>query len=231
MKLKNIIENIILCALFCAVLGGFYALSLSIRAPFATSAAFAAKKLDLTEATRSIHKVLFSPRDDVKQLLIGLIDSERLRIDIASFRFTDIDLATALIRAAKRGVKIFMVSDRSCPDYHYSKIPQLAQQKAIAVRLFPPRRDMQRDRVALMHNKFMIFHRNLQGRSIVATGSYNYTKSASNLNQENVVVFDDTSAVDAYKNQFVSLFDRSEQFKKEHKANGIFDCILKPVVA
>jgi len=58
-----------------------------------------------------------------------------------------------------------------------------------------------------MHNKFAIID-----RAIVLTGSYNWTVSASNSNQENILIIESKYVVNNYQNEFNKLWN-SNQFK------------------
>ncbi len=58
-----------------------------------------------------------------------------------------------------------------------------------------------------MHNKFAIID-----SGVVITGSYNWTISASNNNQENLLIIESKLVVDNYKNEFNKLWN-SKNFK------------------
>ena len=53
-----------------------------------------------------------------------------------------------------------------------------------------------------MHHKFCIVD-----KEILLTGSYNWTKSAADRNQENLLVTEDPKMVKAYLNEFEKLWD------------------------
>ncbi len=55
----------------------------------------------------------YSPEENLEALDVGLIDHARSRIDIAMYAFTDRPIAEALVRAAKRGVRIRIYRDRT----------------------------------------------------------------------------------------------------------------------
>ena len=54
---------------------------------------------------------------------------------------------------------------------------------------------------AHMHHKFMIVD-----RSIVLTGSYNWTRSAATRNAENLVVIDDVETASQFTNEFERIW-------------------------
>lgn len=57
----------------------------------------------------------------------------------------------------------------------------------------------------IMHHKFVVID-----SRVVVTGSYNYTRSATQVNDENVVVLYDPSIAEAYEAAFSRLWDRAE---------------------
>jgi phosphatidylserine/phosphatidylglycerophosphate/cardiolipin synthase-like enzyme len=158
-----------------------------------------------------IHKALFAPDDDIKQVLLGLIQQEKQAILIAAFSFTDTDLALALIDAHKRGVTITIVMERSNSEGHYSKIPQL-RSTGINLFLYPKVAELSKAAApGIMHNKFMVFSDTINHKAVLWTGSFNFTKSASQINQENVLIVDDPSLIQAYQNHFDILEQRCDQ--------------------
>lgn len=165
-----------------------------------------------TLGKNTICKPIFEGKE-IKQTLLGLIELEQESIQIASFRFTDTDIAHALEEASKkRNIKVTIVSDAECPASPNSKIPQLAKIQNIAIQLFPKPSAVRRDFRPLMHDKFMIFNRNFAHKAIVVTGSFNYTKKASETNKENIVVIDHPAAVESYRQEFQHLYAQSAPF-------------------
>ncbi|MGC8529912.1 MAG: phospholipase D-like domain-containing protein [Leptospirillia bacterium] len=55
----------------------------------------------------------YSPEENLEAIDIGLIDHAKSRIDIAMYAFTDRRIASALVRAARRGVRIRIYRDRT----------------------------------------------------------------------------------------------------------------------
>ena len=143
-----------------------------------------------------VKKALFSPDDSIKKVLIGLIHAEQEHIYVAIFSLTDIEIVQALIQAHHRGVAVEIVADTSCLKYSGSKIVKL-HEAGINVRNFPTE-----DSKALMHNKFVVFTKNLNNQPILWTGSFNFTYSASRFNQENVLILQDADLAQDYINHF-----------------------------
>jgi len=109
--------------------------------------------------------------------------------------FTDKEIALPLIDAQKRGVKVRVYLDRSQIESTYS-VSRLLVQKGIKVRISTNN--------YIMHNKFAIIDNRL-----LLIGSYNWTFSANNRNDENLIVIDDPEVIARYQNQFEKIwFDK-----------------------
>ena len=71
-----------------------------------------------------------------------------------------------------------------------------------------------------MHNKFVIIDNRL-----LLTGSYNWTFSANNRNDENLLIIDDPEIIEIFQNQFINLWtnkyslERTRQLYKTAKVD------------
>jgi phosphatidylserine/phosphatidylglycerophosphate/cardiolipin synthase-like enzyme len=54
----------------------------------------------------------------------------------------------------------------------------------------------------LMHHKFAIFKDNINHKSLVSNGSFNFT---DNANEENIMIFDNSILIEEFKKQFDRL--------------------------
>ncbi|MBI2345274.1 hypothetical protein HYV10_04375 [Candidatus Dependentiae bacterium] len=160
----------------------------------------------------SLCTVYFTPRDDVKNILIGLINEEKRSIDCAMYMFTEKSIAQAMLQAYLRGVKIRIILDPISMDEKYGKglflknngISVCVYNSCSTRTFFEP----------IMHHKFFIFGLNsLLQRSLVWTGSYNCTSSASRLHEENVIVTDDMSAISEYQKCFIAMLNRFDTIR------------------
>ncbi len=156
----------------------------------------------------SVAKAYFSPEDDLRTLLIDLIETERSRIIFAMYTFTDKHIAQALIAATKRGVQVEGIVDRSYGQSRYSKVCMLANAQ-LPVYVYQTASDERQ--AGLMHNKFCVFEHNIGGKSLVWTGSFNFTNRATCKNQENVVIVDDSTIVRSFTQYFARLKRHSLQ--------------------
>lgn len=153
----------------------------------------------------------FAPDDNLQKLIISYIDQEKEQIDIAIYSFTNKHIADALIKAYNRGVTIRIVTDPSWLNDQFSKIHML-QKHGVPIYLYNAHHNKKGGNSRnLMHNKFMIFRKNKEGKSYIWTGSYNFTRAATMSNQENVVIISKYSVVKQYQSQFERLIARCKQ--------------------
>jgi len=156
----------------------------------------------------SFKYALFSPDDDLQKMLVQLIDQEKEYILIAVFSFTNSIIAQALVNAKKRGVKVEIVTDISCVRDKFNKINFL-KENGIKVYVYNPRNMTVLNNI--MHNKFVLFGKNIEGKPLLWTGSFNFTKSAQMNNQENVLILDEIHLIERYQKQFAILKERVAQ--------------------
>jgi phosphatidylserine/phosphatidylglycerophosphate/cardiolipin synthase-like enzyme len=112
---------------------------------------------------------------------------------VAVFEFNAAPLWRALNRAAKRGVRVRLVTNADT---------SLAPAKGFRmdIRVLRGRRP----RSGIMHHKFAIFD-----QLRVATGSYNWSRGAAHANHENVLIEDDRAVVRAYRRHFNDLWTQA----------------------
>ncbi len=138
-------------------------------------------------------EAFFSPHDNIPNRIVHMIDRTSKRLDICVFTITDNRIADALIEAAGRRVAVRIVTDNEKSEDLGSDIVRLGR-AGIAIRI---------DRSeSHMHHKFALFD-----RDIVLTGSYNWTRSAADQNQENVIVTRDRRLARPFEREFERLWE------------------------
>jgi cardiolipin hydrolase len=142
----------------------------------------------------SLHQVCFSPGPACVERIASLFDSCRQSAEVCVFTITDDRISSAILRAHERGVSVRIITDNAKSTDQGSDIDDL-ETAGIAVAVD--------DSAAHMHHKFAIFD-----DDIVATGSFNWTRSAADENQENLVVLDDTGVVRRFRTEFEALWRR-----------------------
>lgn len=153
----------------------------------------------------SYKQAFFSPDDDLESILIKLINAEERSIRVAVFSFTNGDIAQALIAAHERGIPVEIITDISCLRDKFNKIETL-KNAGIKVWIYNPNHTGILNNI--MHNKFVLFEKNVGGKSLLWTGSFNFTKSAKINNQENVIIVDEMRLIERYTKQFALLKQR-----------------------
>ena len=169
--------------------------------------------LTLTLCLSSLAKteVYFSLSDNPQKAIIENINQAEAFINIAMYIFTDKEIALPLINAQKRGAKVRVYLDKSQIESSYS-ISRLLVQKGIKVRISSNN--------YIMHHKFAIIDNRL-----LLTGSYNWTFSANNRNDENLMVIDDSEIIEIFLNQFINLWtnkyslERTKELFNKAKVN------------
>lgn len=145
----------------------------------------------------------FSPSQSAMQSVLDVVKNAKNTLDVEAYSFTSKPIATALIDAHKRGVKVRVVADAKANNSKYSAVTYLANNH-IEVRL--------NDRYAIMHNKVMI-----ADDHTVQTGSMNYTASADTRNAENSIVLHRVPTVAAqYQKEFNRLWAESTPIKPNY---------------
>jgi len=167
--------------------------------------------ITISISTLAKTEVYFSLSDNPQKAIIKNINQAEAFINIAMYTFTDKEILLSLINAQEQGVKVRVYLDRSQIASTYS-ISRLLVQKGIKVRISTNN--------YIMHNKFAIIDNRL-----LLTGSYNWTASANNRNDENLMAIDDPEIIEIFQNQFVNLWtnkynsERTKELFSKAKVN------------
>jgi phosphatidylserine/phosphatidylglycerophosphate/cardiolipin synthase-like enzyme len=142
--------------------------------------------------TAIVNSAHFSPGDDCRRKLLDLCVSARQSIDVSVFTIADDRLVDAILAAHQRGIDVRIITDNDKARDEGSDIFYMMD-RGIEVRMD--------NAVSHMHHKFAIIDR----RTLV-NGSFNWTRSASDYNQENILVTDESKLVSAYIKEFEDLW-------------------------
>ncbi len=138
-------------------------------------------------------EVYFSPDDGVDEHLIDLIQSAEQSIYFMAFSFTSDSIAEAILERAQNGVIVAGVLEESQVESNIGSDYDRFRQAGLDIRLDGNPRNM--------HHKVIIFD-----EKTVVTGSYNFSNSAENVNDENVLVFYDPQISDLFITEFERIF-------------------------
>ena len=133
-------------------------------------------------------QVLFSPEDGVMSYVISYIQEAQDSIRFMAFAFTDYPLADAMRTRASAGVDVSGIFERVGSDTEYAELRTLWC-SGVPVRLD--------GNSSFMHHKLIIID-----DRIVITGSLNFSTSADEDNNENVIIIENPEIAALYLHEF-----------------------------
>jgi hypothetical protein len=160
-------------------------------------------------------QVFFSPNGGARSAILKELENANKEINVAMYILTDRELSNALISAKERGVMVKVLLDgKSAEEIGYSKHHFLSERN-VYVKLDNTHKSYGNKYEGIMHNKFAI----VDNKTLI-TGSYNWTHSAEELNEENLLIIkDDTSLIRKYTDEFIKLWNRGNVAHEPVKLN------------
>ena len=150
-------------------------------------------------------QVLFSAEDNAVSNLIALVADAQSSIRFLAFSFTDYPLAQAMIDRAKVGVDVRGVFETFGSNGTRSEL------RTFWCAGLPVRQD---GNGSFLHHKVIVID-----NSIVVTGSLNFSSSADEDNEENVIILDNPEIAALYLQEFDKLWDQANEVE-----TGAFTC-------
>ncbi|MBL8062976.1 MAG: hypothetical protein JNK32_08165 [Anaerolineales bacterium] len=150
-------------------------------------------------------QVIFSPEDNAVSNLIALVNDAQASIRFLAFSFTDYPLAQAMIARAQAGVDVQGVFETFGSNSPRSELKTLWC-AGLQVR--------QDGNGSFLHDKVIVID-----NSIVVTGSLNFSSSADEENEENVVIIDNPEIAALYLAEYERLWGQAMSV-----AAGAFTC-------
>ncbi|MBE3596320.1 MAG: phospholipase D family protein [Hydrogenibacillus sp.] len=135
------------------------------------------------------------------QAVIGVMDSAEHSLDIAIYALTKDDIVQAIRRAKARGVRVRVITD-------FGQTQGKAQNAAIRALIQDGIPVKVNSHDGLMHLKLTI-----ADGSRAAVGSFNYSKAASTVNDEVVVLLSDEGAVRQMADTFERMWNDERHFR------------------
>ena len=143
-------------------------------------------------SAEEIAEVHFSPGNNCRHRIQELLRHATSNVDICVFTITDDRITDAITDAHSRGVRVRVISDN---DKAHDPGSDLSRLKRLGL---PVACDQTPDH---MHHKFAVFD-----STLVVSGSYNWTRSAAERNEENIVVSGDLRLVSSFQRRFDQLW-------------------------
>lgn len=147
------------------------------------------KKIKLMNGEISTY---FTPDENYQKVILDYINNAEKEIKVMIFTFTDSNIAQALADAYKRGVDVKVITETFQAGSRWSVYG-----------------DFQNEFPLILDKNYKTFHHKLLliDDKHILTGSYNFTKSALENNDENAVIISDNEDIyEAYENEFDILW-------------------------
>jgi phosphatidylserine/phosphatidylglycerophosphate/cardiolipin synthase-like enzyme len=139
-------------------------------------------------------RAYFSPGEACLSAILGQLGRARSTLDICVFTITDDRIARAILDAhARKGVRVRVITDN---DKQYDGGSDIERLRGAGIALKVDESEHH------MHHKFVV----VDGATLL-NGSYNWTRSASAFNEENLIVSSEPGLVSAFAAQFAQLWD------------------------
>ena len=143
-------------------------------------------------AVKARNEAFFSPRDNCVHRIGQLLANAKRTIDICVFTITDDRIRREILDTHQRGVSVRVLSDDDKSGDRGSDVHFL-KEKGV---------DVCFDQSSYhMHHKFAIFD-----QRTLLTGSYNWTRSAAEHNEENFLITRDKESCTAFQKEFDRLW-------------------------
>ena len=143
----------------------------------------------------------FSPEENCADRIVTAIETAKNSIYIQAYSFTSAQIANALLRASKRGVRVEVILDKSARSAKYSSGDFLANK---GIRVYVDSEHVAaNDRVILIDEE------------IVITGSPNLTKSSLENNGEDLLIVRHRIIAKRYLDNWTTHRRHSESYNGE----------------
>ncbi len=136
----------------------------------------------------------FSPGESCRRKIIELSRQVRKSLDICVYTISDDQLSQAIVACHQRGIAVRVISDNE-KQFDAGSDIQWLRDKGVPLRIDSGPYHM--------HHKFALF----DGR-LLLNGSFNWTRSATTGNEENLLVIEHAQLVAAYSREFEALWAR-----------------------
>ncbi len=139
----------------------------------------------------------FSPGDQCANKIIALLNRAITTVDVCVFTISDNNISKAITAAHQRGIKVRIVTDNDKSNDLGSDVYSMAKQGLnIKMDCSPSH----------MHHKFAV----IDNQHLI-NGSFNWTRSASKYNQENIVVTSELSLIKSFQQRFDRLWQECQK--------------------
>lgn len=199
-----IVAAVAAAALFTSCAGVQASVTVPVASSSVTYQAAVAIPKNLGSNTAKVEYYFPRAGQKAEPQLISIINSAQKTLDVAIYSLTDSKVGSAITQAHGRGVSVRIITDREQASGQYEK----ALLKGLVKAGIPVKIDTHS---GLMHLKVTV----ADGK-IATTGSYNYTKSAEESNDEVFVVLRDEKAAKDFDAEFGKMWNDTKNFRSFH---------------
>jgi len=148
------------------------------------------------------------PKESQKSLnsILSSISNAQESIYIMIYSFTHKQIAKALKDAAKRGVKVNIITDLKQSKNEFTQIAYLNKYNNISLYTLEGKK-AKKGHSGSMHLKTIIID-----DTLTYTGSANYSQSAFTIHYENIILFNDPKTAQIYKDYFYEIKKKATTF-------------------
>jgi phosphatidylserine/phosphatidylglycerophosphate/cardiolipin synthase-like enzyme len=161
---------------------------------------FSTNKTDNTVHSATIGgaavELAFAPTDSVQQRIINTLNTANTSIQVAMFTFTNDALGDALIAAHSRGVQVEVLLDQFEANVVGGERDRLCA-AGVTVRV--------ENFAAKIHDKYAVVDAGTTSDPLIVGGSANWTASAVDANDENLLIIHDAGLATDYAADFARL--------------------------
>ncbi len=140
-------------------------------------------------------RAFFSPRHGIESIVAELIQTASSNVHFMAFSFTSDRIGESLIDRARRGVAVHGIVEERGAFSEFSEYMKF-RVEGIDVRIRRGR--------GVMHHKVIVID-----SRIVITGSFNFSRGADSVNDENIVIIESEELARAYLDEFTRVRERS----------------------
>ncbi|QBH95860.1 nuclease [Limnobaculum zhutongyuii] len=153
------------------------------------------KTIDIANQRKKVtSSACFSPGDACRKKICEILAQTTSNVDICVFTIADDIITESILAAHQRQVQIRIITDNEKSEDDGSDIEYL-QRKGISI--------VMDNSPYHMHHKFSIFD-----NRYLLNGSFNWTRSASQYNYENILITDSPTLLAFYQQEFNRLWQR-----------------------
>lgn len=197
MKASRAVAVVLAVVLIVAGTGAYLVMTGAGQAVTVTTSTTVTSTVTASQTGISTYSACFSPGGSCASQLIALISRANSSIHVMIYEFSNTDIANALVKAKQRGVDVKIIMDGSEAESQNVGAVAVLSQGGVPLKDYTPLNGILHDKVAIIDGY------------IVVTGSYNWSYSADNFNDENMLVLNSATLAAQYQTDFQTLWNQT----------------------